>query len=499
MPEHSISFEEAQENLLKCAVYLAETIGSRESRAAVMETLIPHFTAKNDVDTAASLADSVDDPFIRDRLLSDVVSKCAELGDDEYAFQLIEAIDEHTTRNNAREKFALQKSAKGEFDEAFKLAESLDHASDAFAGIAVNQFKKGFDAEARQTLERVDFYSAKVGALHEIAHFYMAESKPENAVEMLDHAAIAAEKIEFTEDKIRSMLHTAANYAEAGQNDKAIAVYGKTRDIVDALEGVHKDNLFVQVAIGFLKAGSVDLADRTLDLVFDKTQIADCLIGFSQIYRLEKESDEAIHALEEAYAMLKSQTEREIRDTKARLQLFSSIAKEFAFAGKIERGIEVAHENADETLKNQALTNIAQICILADNDGLANQAMTGILEDSGRIPGLIAMSDAYISEKKMDKALETLEKVASMAESITQHIFRSEVIDDVARRFYHCGEADKARALSSENLATIGEIRGTENRAVALADLSETYDKFAFELSDDDKAVIKTFVRTSDW
>jgi hypothetical protein len=86
-----------------------------------------------------------------------------------------------------------------------------------------------------------------------------------------------------------------------------------------------------------------------------------------------------------------------------------------------------------------------------------------------------------------------------MADTIPQFIFRSEIQNELAKRFHRCGEIESAREISSKNLETIREIPGNGNQAVALAELSETYKRFEFELSEEDKSILQTLTRTSNW
>ena len=95
MPEHFISREEAESDLLACATYLGESIETADGHAESMLAVVPRYLAKGNVDLAAELANTVDDPFSRDKLLIAVSIKCAEIDDDEYALQLIDALDDH--------------------------------------------------------------------------------------------------------------------------------------------------------------------------------------------------------------------------------------------------------------------------------------------------------------------------------------------------------------------------------------------------------------------
>ena len=129
----------------------------------------------------------------------------------------------------------------------------------------------------------------------------------------------------------------------------------------------------------------MDEADRTLDLVGDNTQVASCLVGFSRIFENSGESDEAIETLEEAYSLLKSQRDQDIRDSQARFSLFATIAVQFARLEKPERAIEIAQENIDEMQQLSALAEIAQVCAAQGNDEYSKQALNAIFEDSTRM------------------------------------------------------------------------------------------------------------------
>src|SRR5215212_11530243 len=127
MREHLFSIEEAETSLARTATYIAENIGGSDGHAEAMKEIVAHYVDEKEVDTAAQLADTVDDPFARDRLLLLVAEKCAELDDDEYALQLVDAIEETGFHSVARERLAMRKAAIGEFDKAFELAETLQH------------------------------------------------------------------------------------------------------------------------------------------------------------------------------------------------------------------------------------------------------------------------------------------------------------------------------------------------------------------------------------
>ena len=241
------------------------------------------------------------------------------------------------------------------------------------------------------------------------------------------------------------------------------------------------------IALGFLRAGNLELADRTLDLVSDKTQISNALVGFSQEFWNNGEQDDALETLEEAYAILKSQKDAEIRDSRARLICGELIAVQFAKYEKAERGIEIAQENIDEMEQMSALSQIAQVCAAQDKEELTRQAINAIGEDSQRMFALIGVSDAKNNLGEHEKAVEYLNEAAALCETVPQLPSRSAAYNEFTMRFHNYGEITKSRLMSHANLQTIADIRDESIQAVTLAQLAEIYEKEGFALTDDEK------------
>ncbi|REJ78213.1 MAG: tetratricopeptide repeat protein [Acidobacteria bacterium] len=490
-----VFLDTAGENIISCAVFLADNIKSGEARAAALEPIIGRFLEKGDVDSAALYADNIGDPFLRDRMLIRVVAKCVELNDEEYGRQLIDAIEEDRARSTALETFALQKAAKGDFDEAISIADDLEHSSEAYSGIAVNYAARGQEEKALEILKEVDFYSSKIDALTEISALYNRSGKTEEAVRMLERALEGCVEIEFEEDRIRAYDKIAAMLVDVERRDIALQALEKARQLAERIDGAHRDGVLGNISVGFLAAGSVDLADRTLDLVADKTQLASALVGFSRLYLEEGDEEEASEAIEEAYAILQSEGDKEIRSSKARFQVFNAIAVQFARVGKFERAMEIAQSNPDPALVKSALVNISQVCVLQGEDDLARQAIGSLTDEAERVAALLQISDAKNSLDAKDEALEVVVEAEELADSVPQQMLRAEILTEVAKRYEYYGDSEKGRACASHCLAAVPDILGGGNRAAALCDLSEVFDKYGYEVSADDRRVLEDVIK----
>ncbi len=494
MSEHFISRKDAESDLLSTATYLAERISSVEGHAEGMSVVVPQYISTGNVDLAAELANTVDDPFTRDRLLTTVAEKCAELDDDDYALQLADSVEEPGLKSQSLERIGLQKAAKGEFEKAREIAGSIVDPDNVLVGIALKQSSMGLEDDALKTVEEIEHAGAAVTAFVDMAVQRLQSEDTENAAKYLELAAEEAAEIEHTEERARAFCDIGNGFTEVDRKDRAIETFDKAKAAAETLDNMHRDAFLSLAAQGFLHAGSIELADRTLDLVADKTHIASCLLGYAREYWKKDERSEAIEALEEAYAVLESQHERETRDHKARSRLFTSIAGQFAGFEKGERAIEVAEGIKDEGQRTSALTQIAAILMVRKEDEQARHALRAIADDGDRVFALIGMSDAKEKNEDRVAAIELLNEATDLAESVPQFTFRASAYDEIGKRFHSFGETAKATEVFELALNSIVQVRDESSKVTSLASLAKTFREGEIELSDGTREAMRTLV-----
>jgi tetratricopeptide (TPR) repeat protein len=492
MPEHFISRTDAESDLISAAAYLAERVTSVDGHAEAMSAVVPLYLQKGNVDLAAELANTVDDPYTRDRLLILVAEKCAEMADDEYAMQLADAVEDDGLRSQGFERVALLQAARGDFDSAHKISDKMAHSDSVLAGIAIHQAAKGLESAAIETIGEIGFPGAAITAYHEMASHSLEQGNAERAVQYLDSAVERANDIEHDEEKARAFCDIGNAFIEAGRNDKAIETFDKGKATAEAIEGMHRDGFLALAAIGFLHAGSLELADRTLDLVVDKTQIASCLLGYALEFWQKDERDEAIESLEESLAILESQHERETRDSRARFRLFTQIAAQFAGFEKGERAIEIAEKIKDEAERTAALSQITAILTIRKEDEQARHAYRAIEGDGDRVFALIGMSDAKEKNGFRDEALQLLTEAAALTETVPQLTFRASGYAEIARRLMDFGETSRATEAFRHALDTIAQVRASSAQASSLASLAQIAADKEFALDGSLKPVLQT-------
>ena len=498
MADLFISREKAERDLLSAAAFIAERIRSADGHAEAMNSVIPQYLAKGDVDMSAELANAVDDPYSRDRLVMQVAEKCADLDDDEYALQLADAIEDNGMQAQCRERVAIICANKSDIAKAKSIAEGLQHPEFVFAAVAADQAASGNDAEATETIAGIEFPTARVSAWQSIASAKLEKQEIEKAADALAHATDAARDIEHDEERIRTLLDIGNLFIEAKRSDKAVEVFDAARADAEVLDNIHRDFFLANCALGFLNAGSDELADRTLDLVTDKTQMASALLGFARNYWKKDEQDDALDALDEAYQILKSQKEIETRDSRGANSLMTSIAAQFAGFGKTERAVEIAHENFDPAEVTAGLAQIAQILTMRKEDEFARQTVNQIVEDADRVFALIQMADTKFSSGETDATIALLDEAMQFADTVPQMVSRASILAGVAARFNEADDKQKAREAAHACLRVIAELRDEAAQATALAELGSLYTEAGFEMGDEERRLVEPLLRKAD-
>jgi tetratricopeptide (TPR) repeat protein len=495
MAQHFISRTEAETDLLACAAYLGESIEGNDDYAEAMLAVIPRYLAKGDVDLAAELANTVDDPFTRDRLLIAVAEKCASIDDEEYALQLAEAVEDEGMQQQAREVIALVLAEKGKIEGAREIADEMAHPDQVLAGIAAAQANSGDREGAMRTVAEIGYPSASVFAHLSIASGVLDKDDDVEATAQLEAAFTPAKDIEHDEERIRAFVDIGHLFVDAKRNDKAVAALELARTNAEQLDNVHRDALLGQVSLGFLHAGSMDLADRTLDAVTDKMQIATVLLGFARDYWSKGENEDALEAIDEAYAILKGQREIETRDSKAKYSLFGSIATQFAAFEKGERAIEIAESIEEDGFRTAALSQVAQVLTANGSDELARTAISSIADDAEKVFALIAVSDIAKQKNDIDQVAGLLREAADLAGEIPQFSSRAAAYIEIAARYSDNGDQPRLRNMVSNCLDTMGDIRSENLRVASLARLSSLSSRDGFSLSDEDMEMMRALLQ----
>ncbi|MDQ4122799.1 MAG: hypothetical protein M3209_15280 [Acidobacteriota bacterium] len=491
--EGFIEIERAESNPFDCAAFVAERIGSADGHAEAISAISSRLAAKGELDLAAQLADQIQDPHTRDIALTEIAARCAEFSDDEYGVQLSEAIEEYGFQQQALSNIAIKQAERGAFEEALQTADSLDDPFVTLGEVALRFARRGEWQQAEEIISRIDFPTVRVQILNELALIKINQS--EDASEILSESLAETEQIEFVEERIQLLLEIAARRIQAGQRDEAFSILENVRQLSDDLEGRFRDQILTQISGLYAHAGNFEQAEKMLPPIADKQQTALAHAAIALEHQAAGDTEKGVQSLEEAYAVLKSQPDREIRDSRARFNLMATIAVRLAQFGKPERAIEIALENPIDEMRNSALGQIAAVCAAGSKDELAAQAVNSIGDLAPRAAALVLVSDGEIKNGDAEKSLQTLAEAHSLVEEVEQLPARVTVLNDIAVRCVERGERERAREVLRENLEIIRIILDETQQAISLANTAEIYEKFNLELTDAETGILRMIVR----
>ena len=475
MSEKFISFEEGSKDILMCAAFIAERLKSADGRADAMRQIVPQILADGNVDLAAALADSVEDPVTRDRLITAVAEKCAEMDDDEYAFQLADAVEDISLRAQALEAIAVQKALKGESQKALAAAADLDHPDPVIITVAGKLYAESEREEAVGLVERLGMPVSRATVWQHFAAVAFKEEDKPRAAELLERAAKAASEIDFDEERLRTRLDIGNNFVDVERNDLAIAAFDAARADAEAIASVQRDSFLAAVAVGFFRAGSVDLADRVLDMVSDKSAMISALSGFAAIHRKKGETAEAVEAVEEALEIIHSQKEKETRDHSVKFSQWMGLSLEYAFCGEDDKAMAAAAEIPDEDVRSKAFARLAAVFADQSREKAVTDAVSSITGPLERGLARIAEADVRSANGDPSGTRAALASAVSLVSEVETPMARANLLSEAVRRYLKIGEEAAGRELGIDCCRAVEAIMDESVKASSLAQLSAAY------------------------
>jgi tetratricopeptide (TPR) repeat protein len=479
-----ITKEEALTSLLHAAAFMAERLESVDGMSEAMNEIVPRFIEAGDVDTAAALADLTADPLTRDRLLVLVAEKCIEKRDDEYGLQLVEAIDDLSLAAGATERIALKMIERGDIEDALRIASKLGHPDEVLRLAAIEKYRVGAFEESLSIASTIEAPATKTSLAMSLVKLASDSGSQIEIDNQLKNAERHAADIDLLEESLTFLIEIGNLCIEIGRSDLAIGIFEKARTQVEALSWPHRDNLLAAIAVGLFAAGSVSLADIALDLVTDKSVVARTLSTFSHYLRKQGSESDAVEVLDEAHEILKSQKEKEIRDFRSDNAAWRLVALQYALSAESEKCISVVNDMPDAESQSVAASQCAVVFASSTSDETWRELFKKIDEPITRAATLIAISEDWIKNDRIEEATQLLEECGKMVEEIDQPIASCGVLTDMVSIFMKMGETGRASEKLGEAISVCSSIVNTSNQAVALARLSSKVDSDKLALTE---------------
>src|SRR5947209_18212926 len=134
MDENFIEDNLSDESFLASAARVAETIETQEDYSEILSLIAVRCAGLGLLDAAIQLAESVNDPYIRDQSLASVATECVARGENIYADELLGMIEDSGLYAVAMEQLSVEYAETSRVDRSTALARQLHDSGQSRAG-----------------------------------------------------------------------------------------------------------------------------------------------------------------------------------------------------------------------------------------------------------------------------------------------------------------------------------------------------------------------------
>lgn len=311
MSDHEFP-ENVTTDLLACATAVAEFTDGDEY-SDLMEIISNRQAEKGELDVAIQSAESIPDPYLKDRAMGSIAIKALEQGDSNLALDLIDTVEDPMLRETYIEQIAVKAATDDKFDEAIQLADGLGDPSPVLSNIASVYAKKGQLDAALDLTRSIDTVGVRVNTLNHIASHLVKQGDSEAAQQLIQEGADEIDDVEFPEDQIHALVGMAVVLDQLGERgngfDKLVEAYKicRTLDGSDPSSMLAKDETLIEIVGAFGELKFFEKADQILEEVDGPFQFAQAGIRLAHSYFRDEKPAEAEDLLAQATEICKEE------------------------------------------------------------------------------------------------------------------------------------------------------------------------------------------------
>ncbi len=480
---------------LDAAERIAEKLHG-DAKAEVVSIIAGRYAKLALIDEALQLAETISDPFTRDNTLSEIAAASIATGTLDYVEASLELIDDPGNRSLAIEEIAVKYAEAGDLDQALELTDELDDADPALRRIALAEGSYSLGAvELASSITAPDLRASTLGQLAVLA--YHSDYKSE-AAELLAQCLQSAEEIEFSENRIYTLIGVASLYEDMGDTDKALETLVHALALTADFEGMPSSGLsasfprgeaLTQLVESFARLGHFDQADRAAEQIDDPFQFAHASTKEAMEYFRAGQVDQALTLLSEALELALEEPVHGQQGMLVKDSLLAELAVGFARLGQLEKSLEVAGKLSSESQHFLALGLVGNECARTRNSPGMFQAAEAITNNHSLTSYWLGVTDVLTDSAQTELAQQTLLKAAESAQIIQAKSERAESLIEVAYRLARVNDS-KASKLFTLALDTISQLTDYE-KAVSLLRLDERFKQLNRKLTEDERMLLK--------
>lgn len=480
---------------LHAAERIAENLHG-DAKAEVVSIIAARYAKLALIDEAFALAETISDPFTRDKTLSEVAAASIITGTSDYVDASLELIDDPGSRSLAIEEIAVKYAEAGNLDQALELTNELEDADPALRRIALAEGSYTASAtELASSITAPDLRASTLGQLAALA--YQSGHKTE-AAELLAECLQAVEEIEFSENRIYALIGVASLYEDMGDADTALETLAQAFELTADFEGMPpsglsasfpRDEALMQLVESFARLGHFDHADRAAEQIDDPFQFAHASTKEAMEYLRAGQVDQAFTLLSEALELALEEPVYGEQGMLMKDSLLAELAVGFARLGRLEKSFEIAAKLSSESQPFLALELVGKECARTGNSPGMFHAAEAITNDHSLTSYWLAVTDVLTESAQIELARQTMLKAAESAQIIHAKYEKAESLIEVAYRLARLNDSN-ASGLFALALDTISQLTDYE-KAVSLLRLDERFRQLNRKVTEDERMLLK--------
>jgi tetratricopeptide (TPR) repeat protein len=476
---------------LDCALEIAQRIDSLEGRSEIISLIAFKYAEAGLIDLAVDLAETINDSYPRDQALAGIAAKCIEAGVPDCADTISDRVEDDTAYALATEQMAVAYAEQGEFEKAIDVAHRLADSAPTLSRMAFSFLAGGRPVQALEVARSIDYPDLKAPLLIELATKALQDQPNSDALELLLEATKAAEDIEFSDQRISTLVTIASLHKRCGQEDQAFEILSGAHDQCNESDDFDPDAALAQIAGGFAELPRYDKADQLIDEIENPFQFAHATARVSLEYHKAGNTAKALELLGDALETGRDQEVYGDQSLMLRESLLSELAGYYALVDHYDEALQVIGLMTSEEHQYRTLGEVAKQCVRSGNNSRVFQVTELIKDPYARVLWELEIVDAFIASEQSELADHALSQVLARTATIERPYQKAMALMEIAPRFARREKTAQTSQVLFEALATLTMIDNGYHQSQALINLAAKYQKLGQQAGEQEMMVLE--------
>ncbi len=475
--------EDEDIDVLSTALRVTETVKNADGFDELSAGIALRYADREDYDRAVEIADTINDPYMREKTVADIAVKGSRASHEEYAFELLGSLEDLSHESTAATVIAIDHADAGRYDRAVEIASNLDDNTTLLAEIAIKCAAAGDAEKGLQIAETVDDPLHSALALTRIADAEIKAGHNDSASEVLEQALDETNDIDSADERATTRAEIALRFADLGRPEDAAGALAQAMEDAEVAVEPYKDTAYAEIAVSHAQMKDYDAALQVTEKIDDVYVAANTLTRIAVVEHGDEEREtESLQLLQDAFDLLAEEIPESEREESQRSNILSAIAIRYAEFGGRTQAIKAAEAIGPPRDRSLTLIGVALSLVESEDIDGALSTVRSIPDENYRVNGLLRISRSLISnEAGRDRGLALVAEAQKLLEKIERPLDRVIALTQMATIFADVDQKQRGETLIRQAVEESRSIPREYDRASALISIADPYAKIGFE------------------